>query len=102
MTEDFNGPADLISWMSLPVKPACVNLKGSVGWFPRLFWSLAQLCLLSVQLQAGDVKDVLASIGQVLAGDDDAAGNTEIRLEGSGVVISTEGIVVTNAHVVSE
>jgi len=72
-------------------------------WFHLLRTSVVLSCLLvAARLQAGEVKDVLASIGQVLAGDDDAAGNTEIRLEGSGVVVSPEGIVVTNAHVVSD
>ena len=94
--------------MNLPVfehgwaKPASFDPNRTVRGLFLVFWSVARLFLLSAPLQAGEVKDVLASIGQVLAGDDDAAGNTEIRLEGSGVVVSPEGIVVTNAHVVSD
>ena len=71
----------------------------------RLRAGAALACLLvSPQLQAAEVKDVLASIGQVLAGEDEdeTGGNLQVRLEGSGVVVSEEGIVVTNSHVISE
>jgi len=95
--------------MSLPVskKHGCPNAASfdpnrTVRWLVLIIYSVVRLCSGSMPLQAGEVKDVLASIGQVLAGEDDAAGNADIRLEGSGVVVSPEGIVVTNAHVVSD
>jgi|RhiMethySRZTD1v2_1073278.scaffolds.fasta_scaffold39200_1 S1-C subfamily serine protease len=94
--------------MSLPVsRHGCANVAGfdpkrTVRWLVLIVCSVAQLLSMPVPLQSGEVKDVLASIGQVLAGNDDAAGNTQIRLEGSGVVVSPEGIVVTNVHVVSD
>lgn len=95
--------------MSLPVsiwgRPKAAS-RFDPSWTVR--WLTFVVCLVlglhftSILLQAREVKDVLASIGQVLAGDDDGAGNAEIRLEGSGVVVSPDGIVVTNVHVVSE
>lgn len=112
MTDTFDcavGSAlDPTNQMSLPVskqgcaKAASFDPNRMVRWLLLIVCSLARLFSTATLLQAGEVKDVLASIGQVLAGDDDAAGNTEIRLEGSGVVVSPEGIVVTNAHVISD
>src|SRR5215510_9788797 len=64
------------------------------GLFHFVTIALVLLLLEGPRLQGGEVKDVLASIGQVLAGDDDATGGAQIRLEGSGVVVSPEGIVV--------
>lgn len=92
---------------SLVLNQGCVEAASfdpdrTLRWFVLIVCSVAWLFSAPVLLQAGEVKDVLASIGQVLAGEDDAAGNTEIRLEGSGVVVSPDGIVVTNAHVVSD
>lgn len=82
---------------------ARVALRRRRRWFqlPRP-WVVLSCLLVAGRLQAGEVKDVLASIGQVLAGEDDGTGNAQIRLEGSGVVVSPEGIVVTNCHVVSD
>jgi S1-C subfamily serine protease len=94
--------------MNLPIskptrlKAASFDSNRMVRSVVLTVYGLAWLFSMSGQIQAGEIKDVLASIGQVLAGEDDAAGNTDIRLEGSGVVVSTEGIVVTNVHVVSD
>ncbi|MEW5979664.1 MAG: trypsin-like peptidase domain-containing protein [Acidobacteriota bacterium] len=52
--------------------------------------------------KANSLQGVLASIGQVLAGIDDGNGSTHISVEGSGVVVGVEGLVVTNFHVVSD
>lgn len=82
---------------------ARVALRWRRRWFQLLRPRVVLSCLLVAgRLQAGEVKDVLASIGQVLAGEDDGTGNAQIRLEGSGVIVSPEGIVVTNCHVVSD
>ena len=82
---------------------ARVALRRRKRWFQLLRpWVVLSCLLVAGRLQAGEVKDVLASIGQVLAGEDDGTGNAQIRLEGSGVVVSPEGIVVTNCHVVSD
>jgi len=84
------------------MKPG-TRLSAVSGW-RRLgyFVSPTVLLLASLVLQAGEVKDVLSSIGQVLAGENNEAGGAQIRLEGSGVVVSPEGIVVTNCHVISD
>jgi len=65
---------------------------------------IQQLILLAAlfsPVPAADLKEAIASMGQVLAGNDNTRGDTEVRVEGSGVVISPEGIVVTNSHVIS-
>ncbi|MCI0623119.1 MAG: trypsin-like peptidase domain-containing protein [Acidobacteria bacterium] len=69
---------------------------------PARFCLLLALLHLPAGLEASNLKDALASVGQILAGDNDRSGNTQVRLEGSGVVVGAEGIVVTNSHVVSE
>jgi len=73
-----------------------------LGFFIPPAIALLQGLFVASHVQGSEVKDVLANIGQVLAGNDDGAGSAHIRLEGSGVVVSPEGIVVTNCHVISD
>ena len=49
-----------------------------------------------------NVTQLVSAVGQVMAGTDNSKGDTDVHMEGSGVVVSPEGIVATNFHVVSE
>ncbi len=49
-----------------------------------------------------NVTDLVSTVGQVMAGINNSKGDTEVRMEGSGVVVSPEGILATNYHVISD
>jgi len=59
---------------------------------PYLVWAISPTQL----------KEILPAVGQVLAGVNNSKGDTNVRMEGSGVVIDPRGIVVTNLHVISD
>ncbi len=49
-----------------------------------------------------NVTQLVSAVGQIMAGTSNSKGDTDVHMEGSGVVVSPEGIVATNLHVVSE
>ena len=50
---------------------------------------------------APEIREALPAVGQVLAGERAGALHTSFRMHGSGVVITDDGLVATNLHVVS-
>jgi S1-C subfamily serine protease len=59
------------------------------------------LILLLVSGFEGNLTEILPAIGQVLAGENSSNGDINVKMEGSGVVIESSGLVITNYHVIS-
>ena len=49
-----------------------------------------------------NIPQLVSAVGQVMAGTSNSEGDTDVHVEGSGVVVGPEGIVATNLHVISE